>query len=357
MIRFSLTIALLIASTSLFCSAATPDLPIRGLHCSAPGSNDLTLCVQFIREALPKEGVNVLVLEFNYGYQYTSHPELVAGRALSKEEVKELVAACKDAGVQLIPQFNCLGHQSWSKSTFPLLTQYPEFDETPGKYPANEGIYCRSYCPLHPDVHKIIFALIDELADVCETKAFHVGMDEVFLLGEDDCERCKGKNKAELFAGEITKLRNHLAEKDRTLWMWGDRFIDGKITEIGKWEASTNDTAPAIDLVPKDIMICDWHYEWAPPTASYFALKGFNVVSSPWRKPDVALALLDQIRMVRKYSKPAISDRLQGVLHTTWCGMAPFVRAYNGEESGRKSNSAIESADCFKKLFAAIRDN
>ena len=35
-----------------------------------------------------------------------------------------------------------------------------EFDETPGKYPNNEGIYCRSYCPLHPEVHEVLFDLV-----------------------------------------------------------------------------------------------------------------------------------------------------------------------------------------------------
>jgi hypothetical protein len=37
------------------------------------------------------------------------------------------------------------------------LRAHPEFDETPGKYPSNEGIYCRSYCPLHPQVHDVVF--------------------------------------------------------------------------------------------------------------------------------------------------------------------------------------------------------
>ncbi len=331
------------------------DLPIRGLHCSVPSQEDIPLCVKFIREALPKEGVNVLVLEFNYRYQYESHPELVSRGALSKEDVEKIVDACRDANVRLIPQFNCLGHQSWSKQTFPLLTVYPEFDETPGKYPNNEDIYCRSYCPLHPKVHEVVFALIDELADVCQSDAFHVGMDEVFLLGEDDCPRCKGKNKAKLLAYEIRLLRDHLAENKRTLWMWGDRFLDGETTKIGKWEASMNDTQSAIDMVPKDIVICDWHYERAHPTASYFALKGLNVLSCPWRKSEVALGLLEQIRLVRQLGNDAVASRMQGMLHTTWCGMSSFVKAYYGDEESLKRRSARETADCFKKLYTAIR--
>jgi len=349
---------LLLMSLSLLCasafSAGTDTLPIRGLHCSVPRPDDVALCAKFIREALPKEGVNTLVLEFDYRYQFTSHPELAADGALSREDVKELVSACKDAGIQLIPQNNCLGHQSWDKRTLPLLTKYPEFDETPGKYPENKDIYCRSYCPLHPEVHKVVFALIDELAEVCEANAFHVGMDEVFILGDEDCPRCKGKSKAELFATEVTTLHDHLARSNRTLWMWGDRFINGEITGIGEWEASQNGTEAAILQIPKDIVICDWHYEMAHPTAPYFAIHGFPVVSSPWRKANAALGQLEIIRTVRQYANEPVKQRMQGVLQTTWCGMSPFVRAYYGEE-GVRGEAARESADCFKKLFAAIR--
>ncbi len=326
---------------------------MRGLHVSAPKAEELPACLRFIREALPKEGVNTLVVEFNYQYRFTRRPEVVEADALTREQVKELVSACRQAGVRLIPQINMLGHQSWAKTTFGLLRSHPEFDETPGKYPNNEGIYCRSYCPLHPRVHEVVFDLVDELAEACEADAFHIGMDEVFLLGEDDCPRCKGKNKAELFAGEVRALRDHLAKSGRTMWMWGDRFLDGEATGIGKWEASVNGTAPAIQQVPRDIVIADWHYERADPTASWFALQGFPVVSSPWRKPGVALEQLNLIRSARKSATPAVSGRMLGVLQTTWCGMGQFVKAYNRD--GPAEAPAAEAATCFRELFEELR--
>ena len=166
----------------------------------APGPEDMPLALRFIRDALPKEGVNTLVLEIDYNFQFTKRPEMANPNGLSAENVRQLAEACKSAGVRLIPLVNLLGHQSWARSTGTLLRVHPEFDETSGKYPQNEGIYCRSYCPLHPKVHDVVFDVIDEIADAAGADAVHVGMDEVFLLGEDDCERCKGKDKAELFA-------------------------------------------------------------------------------------------------------------------------------------------------------------
>ncbi|HUT36460.1 MAG TPA: family 20 glycosylhydrolase [Planctomycetota bacterium] len=337
--------------------AKAPDVPVRGLHTFAPAKKDLAAALDFIREALPKEGVNTLIMEFNYGFNFQSRPDFADPAALGKAEVGQIAKACQEKGIQLIPQINCLGHQSWAANTAKLLTKHPEFDETPGKYPNNKGIYCRSYCPLHPEVHKVLFDLMDELAKACEAKAFHVGMDEVFLLADPDCPRCKGKSTAELFAGEVKTLHAHLKQIGCTLWMWGDRFIDGKATKIGKWEAAENGTAPGVDQVPKDIVICDWHYGRAPETPRFFAEKGFPVVACPWRNSQVARAQLAFIRKLRGGDDKAVADRALGMVQTTWCGFAPFHAAYKAQVGGAAptKDAPGESAACFRSLLQAMR--
>jgi len=342
----------------LHLNAASPAPPIRGLHLMAPGPDEMPIAVRFIKEALPKEGVNTLVLEVDYRYQFTKRPEVAEAGSLSLENLKTLVAACRQAGVRLIPGINLLGHQSWAKTTGALLRAHPEFDETQGKYPQNEGIYCRSYCPLHPQVHDVVFDLIDELADGFEADTVHVGMDEVFLLGEDECPRCKGKDKAELFANEVRALHDHLAESQRAMWMWGDRFLDGETTGIGKWEASVIQTHPAIHMVPKDIVICDWHYDRALPTPEHFAVEGFAVLACPWRKADVALGQLESVRRVRSHGTDAIAARIQGLLQTTWTGIGPFASVYFGDPpavSGRSNANVQEAVSCFRALFRELR--
>ena len=331
---------------------ASDALPVRGIHLMAPRQNEIPAAVAFIRETLAKEGVNLLVLEFDYHYRFAKRPEVAEPDSLTKEQVGQLAGACRAAGIRLIPQINLLGHQSWSKNTAALLRAHPEFDETPGKYEGNVGIYCRSYCPLHPTVHDVVFDLVDEIVDACGADAFHAGMDEVFLIGEDDCPRCKGKDKAELFAREVQAIRDHLAKSRRTLWIWGDRLLDGAVTGNGKWEASQNQTNGAMRLVPKDVVVCDWHYEKAMPTAAQFALEGLQVVSCPWRKTDVAMGQLELMRSVRAHANQAVAGRMLGMLQTTWTGMGPFMRAYNGEGGNAQADQA---AKCFRELFRAMR--
>ncbi len=210
---------------------------VRGFCIGAPGPKGVDRFVKFINEELATRGVNTLLLLVDYNYQFESYPQLRDTDALSKPDVKKIVAACKKNKIRIIPQINMLGHQSWANHTGKLLQEFPQFDETPHikmpeKYvwPNDDFLYCKSYCPLHPDVHKVTFAVIDELCDAYETDAFHAGMDEIFYLGDDKCPRCSGVDKAELFAGEVTALRNHLALKNRELWIWADRLINGKLT-------------------------------------------------------------------------------------------------------------------------------
>jgi len=332
-------------------------LPVRGFCIAAPSPDGVERFVKFIDEELAPRNVNTLILRVDYRYEYTSHPELQSEVALSKKEVKKLVKACKKHHIRIIPQVNLLGHQSWHSTPSNLLKVYPEFDETPHvelpekyEWPNDDGLYCKSYCPLHPDVHGIVFDVMDEICDVFEADAFHAGMDEVFYIGDDNCPRCGGKDKSELFAGELTKIRNHLAGSDRELWIWGDRLIDGETTGIGLWEGSENDTYRAIDMIPKDVFICDWHYERPDHTPVYFSAKGLRVATCPYRKVDVGIAHAENMFTYRSQSTPKMRDNFQGVIQTVWTGADNFLNQfYSGEADPEFSETA-----CFKATFDAI---
>jgi len=330
-------------------------LPVRALMLYGLPPSGLETFLDFVRHDLPREGVNHLIFQVDYGYEYKTHPELVAKNAYTRAQIKSLVTACREAGIKLIPLVNCLGHQSWAQTTHQLLTVYPDFDETAGLYPENKGIYCRSYCPNHPDVHRVIFDLLGEIVEVFETDSVHVGMDEVFLIGEATCPRCSGKDKAELFAQEVRTLRDFLATKKARLWLWGDRFLDGDVTGLGEWEGSRNHTSRAIDLVPKDIVICDWHYDSAPPTPGYFAVKGFEVIICSYNKPHVAIEEAGQIFHLRQANADnAMGPRLLGVMSTNWGKSGEFVASVRQIQKTGVSEEKSPAAN-FLHLFEKVR--
>lgn len=335
-------------------------LPVRGLCIAAPRPAQVERFAAFIRNELAPRSVNTLVLRVDFNYQFTNRTELANPRGLSLADARKLAEACKETSIRLIPQVNLLGHQSWAVTTGTLLRVYPEFDETPWvkapeKYvwPNPDRLYCRSYCPLHPKVHEVVLPVVDEVCDAFGADAFHAGMDEVFYIGEEKCARCGGKDKAQLFAGEVTLLRNHLKKKERVLWIWGDRLLDGKTTGLGEWEASENDTHRATDLIPRDVFICDWHYERPDPTAVFFAMKGFNVVTCPWRNSEAAVRQLQDMVRFREHSVREMRTRFQGVMQTVWSDANTFFKEIESATGANGVTNKTAGA-CFVRMFGEI---
>ena len=339
----------------------TDSFPVRGFCIAAPKPDGVAAFVDFIERELVPAGINTLVLRVDFNYKYCSHPELREDDPLGADDVRLIADACTEAGIRVIPQLNLLGHQSWEEKVGRLLEVYPEFDETPhvempeeDVWPKSDNLYCKSYGPLHPGVHSVVLALIDELVTVFGADAFHAGMDEVFYIGDDRCPRCSGRDKAELFAGEVRLIRDHLARSGVELWIWGDRLIDGKTSGIGMWEASMNNTHRAIDLIPKDVVINDWHYERPVPTAPYFAVKGFSVVTCPWNDAEVATAQIRNTQALRQASTPDMRDRFLGVMQTVWSDTRDFLDQFYGRaEPDRDRGDPI---GCVKAYLIEMRN-
>ena len=144
--------------------------------------------------------------------------------------------------------------------------------------------------------------------------ALHVGMDEVFLIASEHCDRCRGGDPAKLFAKAVNDLHHHIVEERKLeMLMWGDRLLDSKALGFSEWEASRNGTQGAADLIPKDIIVCDWHYEKREdyPSVPFLLEKGFRVWPSGWQP-------LEATRAFSAFARRQTNPRLVGYLCTTW---------------------------------------
>ncbi|MEY4917804.1 MAG: hypothetical protein RL616_1717, partial [Verrucomicrobiota bacterium] len=240
---------------------------------------------------------------------------------VSRAAAKNLAAVARTSGVRLIPELDCLGHQSLKKSVLPLLATYPEFTEPSPANPDLKTDYLKNWCPNDARINPIVFDLVDEIAEAFDADAFHVGMDEIFNLGSDNCPRCKGQDPAKLLAKVVNEFHAHIVgEKKLEMFMWGDRLLDAATMGYSKWEASRIGTAGAIDLIPTNIVICDWHYgeKKIYPSAPYFLAKGFRVWPSGFRPLEACKTLSDFTK-----SQRANNPRVVGYLATTWSAGKP----------------------------------
>ena len=289
--------------------------PWRAIHLLDYNSDSALDALGQNLETLANLGINVIILEVDYNFAFKSHPDLRRGpNPITRDGARRFGTLCKKLKIRLIPEFQSVGHQSWKAETFPLLTVYPAFDLTPAAFPNNEGIYCREWDVLNPAVWRIVFELMDEIIDAFRADALHVGMDEIFLLGSEFSPSTKGKDSAILFAKAVNEIYSHLVSKRHVeMLMWGDRLIDGKKYELGEWEASTNGTAAAIDMIPRDVIVCPWHYEprQSYPSIPMFIQKGFRVLPAGWKDVEATKALIE-------FSRSNAGPGLLGYMFTTW---------------------------------------
>ena len=301
---------------------------IKGVHLRIKDADVTDKLIQYMEEGLSPLGINLLCIEFNPGYNYRCFPELADG-SFGRAEAKKIAAAAKRLGIKIVPLFMCLGHQGWRFDKNKLLELHPEFDETP--YMPDDGdpkthdlaFYCHSWCASNDDVYKYVLPMIDEIMEDLETDICHTGMDEVFSLAESTCPRCSGKTRPYLFARTVNILHDHIVKKKGwKMMMWGDRLNNAQAFGYHAWEGDIWDTWKAIDLIPKDIIIADWHYdinEKGFAGIEAFLEKGFTVIPAGWRDLKQARFLLDEALKYKKSAlKKGYTGNMAGMMITCW---------------------------------------
>ena len=253
----------------------------KALNIFAPHPDQVDRFCEFVKTQLVPDGIDTIMMIVRYNYMFVSHPECRGNFPLSYDDVQKMVNTCRECGINLIPNMNLMGHQTVQDYKDPdgLLRGHPEFSETPLD---EEPEYCYSLCPSHPEILGVVTDLMDELIEAFRPTMFHMGMDEIFYIGQ--CERCAGKDPGDLLAGWVNALADHLLAKGITPMMWGDRLLNSEKLGYGPWDASRNGTWTALDKVRKEIIITDWHYHnwhWFP-SAEIFAEAGLKVYLCPF---------------------------------------------------------------------------
>ena len=93
-------------------------------------------------------------------------------------------------------------------------------------------------------------------------------------------------------ADHIAGIAAFLKERGARSMIWHDMFVDAKDPRWSDRDNRANgtaETAAALDLLPRDIVICDWQYQGNRqdvkkdyPTMEYFRGKGFDVCGCPY---------------------------------------------------------------------------
>ncbi|MDX9777890.1 MAG: glycoside hydrolase family 20 zincin-like fold domain-containing protein [bacterium] len=196
--------------------------------------------------------------------QLERYPDIGEGRgALSKEDIAELQRLAKQYFVQVIPIFQTLGHYENILSD-PDYLQYAEY---PGAASLNS---------IDGNTDQFLFNMLDEVVPQFESEYFHIGCDESWDVGLGATKALVEKEgTARVHANHYNKVYDKVRAYGKEILMYGDIIL--RQPEI-------------LDMIPKDIIIVDWHYR---PSANYPSIRqfkdaGFRFLVSPgvhnWRQ-------------------------------------------------------------------------
>ena len=251
---------------------------------------------------------NTLIILIENSVKLDSMKELVTHKnAWSKKKFIEFINYAKGLGLEVVPEIKLLTHQE------KLLKD---------KY-LNLMYNISTYDPRKEEVYKIIFPMLDELVSLAKAKAIHIGHDEARRAGRKARLKEKEMIPAELFLKDILRIYEYSREKKVEVWMWGDMLI-GKKEFPQMFQKHLHGNADYIAIrtkIPKDIVICDWHYfdeQKDFPSSKLFAELGHRVLGATWHKEETIKNFSRYITNLPKNGEGMIASSWYSVKDKGW---------------------------------------
>ncbi len=289
-----------------------PSLRMRAAHLFV-GKDALPFHRKLIDRILSRYKLNTLLIECEYT-RWRSHPEIWTRFSMNPGDLRTEVAFARDHFMEPIPLINSLGHSEW------MFENRQHIDL------AEDVASPHAYDAANPESYRFLFGVFDEALDIFHPRFFHIGHDEVTLLGSDQFGRYPARpanvnrGATALFTEDTARLATWLRRRGATTMLWGDMLLHASEGDSTRWPELVASNAPTAaeaqerrDLLPRDAVIADWRYD--PGSEQRNALEifqkgGHPALGAAWYMPE----------NIRGWALQAIANRAIGTIQTTWAG-------------------------------------
>ncbi|MCW5798394.1 MAG: family 20 glycosylhydrolase [Nitrospira sp.] len=282
-------------------SSASAKEPMRIMHFVLAGAVPLERARGFVNEA-QAAGFTAIQVLLADGVQFQHAPWTPVKTAWTKSEFMSWVAYARAHGLEIIPEIKLLTHQEkFFQRHYPTLM----FNAV-------------SYDPRKDATYAVVFPFLEELIQALHPRAMHIGHDEAlgWTVGQVSKWLKLGEVMipADLFLRDVLRLHEYLSRKGVETWMWADmllnpaefpgaptKYLHGIAAGYGK---------PLRDQLPRDIVMCDWHYDEQGDFPAMAAMQdeGMRVIGAAWKRESTT----------RNLSRYVLSHHAYGLMATTW---------------------------------------
>ncbi len=278
-----------------------PSLDLRGIHFIV--GNDSRQIKKAIRILMARFKINTLFWQCEY-IKWDSAPEIFHEKyTLDKKDVRELLATISTYSMEVVPLIPTMGHVKWM------------FHNGQNLDLAEDPDLPYAYCPTNPDTYKFIFDIFQEAIDLFKPRYFHIGHDEITLTARFPFKsKFTGKTATELMVDDIIKINKWFAERDIKVMIWGDMFLTGDVASSSAYGESPEQATKGRQSLPKDVIVCDWHYSPVKPD-EFISLKAFHdvgmkTIGCGWDNPE----------NIQNFNQACVDFKSMGYMQTTWAG-------------------------------------
>ena len=278
-----------------------PDHPVRAFHFVARGVS-VESARRLIRLARENR-FNTLMVQLADGVALESMGKLALDDAWSVEEFRGIVKYARENGLEFIPELKLLTHQGKL-----LKKLYPEL------------MYNRhTYDPRKERTYEVVLPIVDEVLEIVEPPALHIGHDEAAGVGgkeNDELPAGQEPLPAKLFLQDVRRLHSYLAERGVETWMWGDMLVgtDEFPGMLARHLHGVPEYTALRGRLPGDIVVNDWHYaddQAEFPSVRALIEAGHPTLGATWRAHETT-------RAFSRYVAGLGDPKARGMIATTW---------------------------------------
>ena len=203
------------------------------------------------------------------------------GGYYTQDEIKEIVAYCKERFIDVVPEIDLPGHST------AIISSYPELSCRKLQIPVEtkQGIFDDVLCIGDENTLQFVYELLDEIIPLFPYEYFHIGGDEVKYRRWENCPKCSAK-KQELGFDNFTQLQwhftkqviDHLNKHGKNAIVWNESLAGGKLTDeatVQMWLDPKKHSIRHVNRGGKVITTdfyhyyCDYPYHMTPLRKTY----------------------------------------------------------------------------------------
>lgn len=280
-----------------------PAYPLRGWQYDVARGQTINLdfCKRLVRESA-RHKMNCIMLYMEGDFIFEKYPFVGREGTFDKQKAQALDAYAAQYHLQLIPQYEALGHAS-------ATLQHEELKDL------RENGQTWVYCTSEPKTWQFFDDVFGELAAAFpHCKYFHVGADE-FEGGFALCPRCKPKGVGPCYVEHMTKLNNICKKYGRKMLFWPSHQAErDEISYLSLKYA---------DKMPHDCIPTEWIYHGPPsyPEIEQYQKAGYEDVFVSPAVVDYSVIWPDyptSLRGIKGFYDAGAERKCGGAICTTW---------------------------------------